>query len=609
MVAGADGLRGGTLLAGAVADVAAAREHLRQRRLRRLTITMCALAAWLWYRQLTGNPIAFGLPEISPEWGPPLMIVALLGTVILLPMLGAGRSPHILYRPSEINVTLDDVKGSRVVRDEVIRTIDLFLAYRTFRDQMGGTPRRAILFEGPPGTGKTYIAKAMAREAGVPFLFVSSSAFQSMYYGQTNRKIRSYFRALRKAARREGGAIGFIEEIDAIGAARQGMGGGGREGIAGVVNELLIQLQSFDEPPLGVRFRGWFVDQLNRVLPADSQRRKPAAPHANVLVVGATNRAGDLDPALLRPGRFDRTVTVDLPTRAERREIIDYYLERKAHMPELDDSAVRDGLAAVTAGYSPVMIEHLFDEALVWALRRGADCLDRHDIQQAKMTEELGLGQPADNSPRERLVTATHEAGHATVAYLVGRAGYGANPDGTPRQLDVLSIIKRRGTLGLLAHSDVEERFTQTKSELLALIRIALGGLIAEERWFGEHGTGVSSDLQAATAMAAGLIGSYGMGDSLISFDAIKHAVTGNLVARVLADDTARAAVVDVLQSARADVERMIGDHAPIVEALRDGLLERDELVGDEILDVIRAAEARTIVIDLRDSAAQSPLL
>src|SRR5947199_5309365 len=133
---------------------------------------------------------------------------------------------------------------------------------------MGGTARRAILFEGPPGTGKTYMAKAMAKEAGVPFLFVSSSSFQSMYYGQTNRKIRSYFRALRKAARAEGGAIGFIEEIDAIGSARTGMGSStSREGISGVVNELLIQLQSFDEPTTGVRIRGWLIDMANTFLP------------------------------------------------------------------------------------------------------------------------------------------------------------------------------------------------------------------------------------------------------------------------------------------------------------------------------------------------------
>src|SRR5438477_11925661 len=152
---------------------------------------------------------------------------------------------------------------------------------------MGGNPRKAILFEGPPGTGKTYMAKAMAREAGVPFLFVSSSAFQSMYYGQTNRKIRSYFRALRKAAREEGGAIGFIEEIDAIAGARSNMraaplpAGLARsveaatgEGISGVVNELLIQLQSFEHVTAGGRVRGFMIDRFNRFFPPHRQIQK-----------------------------------------------------------------------------------------------------------------------------------------------------------------------------------------------------------------------------------------------------------------------------------------------------------------------------------------------
>ena len=206
------------------------------------------------------------------------------------------------------------MKGAGVVVDEVVKTLNLFLAYKTFRERMGGTPRRAILFEGPPGTGKTYMAKAMAREAGVPFLFVSSSAFQSMYYGQTNRKIRSYFKALRKAAREEGGAIGFIEEIDAIGAARSGMGAStGREGISGVVNELLIQLQSFDTPTGGQRLRNWSIDRVNRWLPSHRQLKAPRTQPANILVIGATNRAADLDPALLRPGRFDRSIHFDLP--------------------------------------------------------------------------------------------------------------------------------------------------------------------------------------------------------------------------------------------------------------------------------------------------------
>ena len=211
-----------------------------------------------------------------------LLLVVILGSVLLLPLLMAGRSPHVLFRSNEITTSFDDVKGSTVVVEEVVKTLNLFLAHKAFKEQMGGTPRRAILFEGPPGTGKTYLAKAMAREAGVPFLFVSSSAFQSMYYGQTNRKIRSYFKALRIAARKEGGAIGFIEEIDAIGASRSGMGGAKGEGITGVVNELLIQLQSFDTPPTSVRFVNWVIERRQQpapVSPSVVQAERPAGQH------------------------------------------------------------------------------------------------------------------------------------------------------------------------------------------------------------------------------------------------------------------------------------------------------------------------------------------
>ena len=150
----------------------------------------------------------------------------------------------------------------------------------------------------------------------MPFLFVSSSAFQSMYYGQTNRKIRSYFKALRKYARREGGAIGFIEEIDAIGGARGGMGDGRNgEGIAGVVNELLIQLQSFDQPPMSLRLRRRAGRHGQRLAARRAPDPTSRPPPANILVIGATNRAADLDPALVRPGRFDRSIYFDLPSR------------------------------------------------------------------------------------------------------------------------------------------------------------------------------------------------------------------------------------------------------------------------------------------------------
>ena len=590
------------LLGSSVGDVAMGREEARLRRLKRMALLLAVPVSLLVARALRGETITWGTPAMPTGMGeylPAIGLVTLFAIVLIVPLLGAGRSPHVLYRASEIDVSLDDVRGAGVVKDEVVRTLNLFLAHKTFRDGMGGTPRRAVLFEGPPGTGKTHMAKAMAREAGVPFLFVSSSAFQSMYYGQTNRKIRSYFRALRVVARREGGAIGFIEEIDAIGGARSGMGGGGqREGVSGVVNELLIQLQSFDEPPRGMKLQNSLVDLANRFLPHGRQLRKPLPVPANVLVLGATNRAADLDPALLRPGRFDRTIHFGLPGRSDRREIIDYYLAKKAHVAALDEPERRSTLAAMTAGYSPVMIEHLFDEALIWALRRGASALDWQDVQQAKMTEEIGLKQPVEYTDAERRRIATHEAGHATVAYLVGQTGADGRP-GLARKLEVLSIIKRADALGLLAHSDLEERFTRTRPEIIALMRIAMGGLVAEQQWFGEISSGPAGDLQTATTAACQMVGSLGMGPSLISYDAMAVAGADNIAAKVLSNDAGREAVDALLEDARSVAEQLVVTNAHILEALRDALLERDELVGEEILEVIRATEEK--VIDLRD--------
>jgi ATP-dependent Zn protease len=580
------------------ADVVTSREKARQGRLRRLLVVLLAVGIPVIGRTaagvvhyLQGNYVAAaadfhwphpGIPASFLPYLPGFVLIVLLSAVMAGPLLMAGRSPHVLYRPEEVGVTLADVVGADAVVEEVVKTLNLFLAHRTFEEGMGGTPRRAVLFEGPPGTGKTYIAKAMAAEAGVPFLFVSSSAFQSMYYGQTNRKIRSYFRALRNYARREGGAIGFIEEIDAIGATRGGLGAGpGREGIAGVVNELLIQLQSFDVPPFGMRTLNAAVDVANRWLPPAHTMRKRVAKRANFLVIGATNRAADLDPALLRPGRFDKSIRVDVPSRAGRREVIDYYLARKAHEAELDDPATRDALSGSTFGYSPVMLEHLLDEALVWALRAGRPAMNWADVQRARLTEELGLAQPVTYSEGERRVIATHEAGHATVAHFAAPG----------RQLDVLSIIKRSEALGLLAHSDTEERFTRTRAECEALLRIAMGGLVAEETFFGQASTGPSGDLAAATRLAAQMVGSYGMAGSLISLDASYG--PADLVSKVLSDEICRRSVEDLLELARSSARDVIGSHMPVVVALRDALLERDELVGEDITSVISAAVRR----------------
>src|SRR4051794_39342251 len=207
------------------ADVARARERRRQGRLLRMAVVLGAVLAWLVERDLSGA----GLPVLSSPDIDPLYLISggffvALTAVLVGTSVAAGRSPHVLYRPEQIDVRMGDVQGLDAVRDDVQRSLDLFLGGATFRREMGGTPRRGLLFEGPPGTGKTHLAKAMAAEAGVPFLYVSATAFQSMYYGATARKIRSYFRALRRAARAEGGAIGFIEEIDATAVPRGGLG-------------------------------------------------------------------------------------------------------------------------------------------------------------------------------------------------------------------------------------------------------------------------------------------------------------------------------------------------------------------------------------------------
>ena len=351
--------------------------------------------------------------------------------------------------------------------------------------------------------------------------------------------------------------------------------------MTGVVNELLVQLQSFDSPTRGQRFASAWIDLVNRYLPDGGKLRKPAVTPANVLVVGATNRKDDLDPALIRPGRFDRTIYFGLPGRRARADIIAYYLGRKAHAADLDEHGAVDVVAGMTFGYSPAALERLMDEALVIALTHGRSAMTMSDVAEAKMLVELGVTDETIYTPNERDRVATHEAGHATVAFFVGQT----------RQLDVLSIVKRRDSLGLLQHSDTEERFTKSSEELHALLQIAMGGMVAEERWFDEVSTGPASDLAAATTIGAQMIGACGMGNSLISVAAAGSGyLEGSLVDKVLGDKDARAELDTLLMGSCDAAKAIVEAHPEVVEALRDALLDRDELVGAEITDVIESA-------------------
>ncbi|EYR63591.1 ATPase, partial [Actinotalea ferrariae CF5-4] len=610
-------------------DIAVERDRVRRRRVYRFVAVVLAVEAYLIAMPLLGRPLVPPLPAVDPF----LLVIVVFFVAMLALLLGtqvvASRSPHVTYRPEQVDVTLDDVVGIDPVKEDVRRSIELFQTHRRFAALMGGTPRRGLLFEGPPGTGKTLTAKAMAAEAGVPFLFVSATSFQSMYYGATAKKIRRYFTELRKAARAEGGAIGFIEEIDAIAMARGGMPASGRgsltgasafpltafspdhcfadprgsgalvrgaalvgstaggapgvvrnavisEGTGGVVNELLVQMQSFDQPTGWEKVRDAVIGRVNLLLPAHRQVRRARPERAPILLIAATNRADQLDPALLRPGRFDRILTFPTPDVHGRRALVDHFLAKRAHEDELDDDRIRDRIAAATSGWTPVMIEHLLDEALVNALRRGAAGASFEDVEHARITEMVGIGQPVTYTAAEQRLIATHEAGHATVAWL-------AAPN---RQLEVLTIVKRGQALGLLAHGDTEEVWTYSARDLQALVEIAMGGIVAEELFFGVTSTGPASDLAAATRTAAQMVGAAGMTGSLVSFQATGH----DVVAAVLSDAEARKQLEKVLDEARQRVMWLLAENRHLVEALRDALLERHELVGDQITEVLETA-------------------
>ncbi|MEX2274208.1 MAG: AAA family ATPase [Actinomycetota bacterium] len=590
-----------SLLRAGRADVFKVRDKTRRRRIIRLVVLLLIVDGYLWWRfaSYPADQRDFAFPSLGPDAWLFLPMFLLFGAIALtaaLPLFN-GRSPHLFVRPEQIEAGIDDVRGLDLQVDEVRRSLDVFMGYATFRGELGGNPRRGILFEGPPGTGKTYLAKAMAKQAGVPFLFISAPAFQSMWFGMTARRIRSYFKALRKVALKEGGAIGFIEEIDAIGGSRGGLssatpGGsalqrtisamGMNGGDSGMVNELLIQMQSFDQPPMRQRMRTGLIEWVNGYLPPERRIASSRPAYNNILLIAATNRADSLDPALMRPGRFDRRLYFDVPTKTERRELIDYFLDRKTHHEQLDSDETREKLAHDTLGYTPVMIEHLFDEALLVALRQGRRRMNTADVYDAKLTDEVGIKQPVTYTDGDRASVATHESGHAAVAYFLGKG----------RRLEVLSIIKRRQSLGLLAHGDQEERFTRSRSELESAIAIALGGLVSEELFLGESGTGPAADLSGATELAAKMVGALGMAGSLISYEAITNGPlsSANLVAKVLGDGDGRQRVEDILTQQKARVAALLDENSDVVMALRDALLDEDELIGDEISSVIEKA-------------------
>jgi cell division protease FtsH len=510
--------------------------------------------------------------------GPILFIALILGGAVLMEMgamlwlMARGRS-YIIF-PHEYETNFADVRGQGPVVDSVKEVVKLFRGFQEFK-KIGGFPPHGILFEGPPGTGKTLLGKAVAGEVGVPFIYTSATGFANMFMGVGNLRVMALFRKAKKFVKKYDGAVIFIDEIDAIGsrgsgtstAATEGPGlmgrierflspGGGLG--AGIVNELLVQMDGMVQPKgLSRHFR--------RLL-----RMKPRIPSYNILVMAATNRAQVLDPALLRPGRFDRKIHVGLPDKEGRTDVISYYLAKVAHRP-LDI----EKFAQVTIGYSPARIKNIINEALIVALQDGREALTWEDIWQAKLIDEIGLKQPVKYTDKEKVMTAVHEAGHAVTAHELRSE---------EARIQVITIIKRQEALGLVSSMEREERYSSTKEDLLDIIRVKMAGMVAEEIWFGTSTSGVGGDLHQATMLALQYVGQFGMGKHLVSYSVIPaNALGEQTIAFMLSQEEIREEVDGLLKQCKAEVTEILKKRRFAVERIRDELLEREELVGDQL--------------------------
>jgi cell division protease FtsH len=528
--------------------------------------------------------------------------------------LGRGRT-YIMY-PGEYDTSFDDVRGQKAAVEATREVVRLFQGFKKFR-KMGGYPPQGILLEGPPGTGKTLLSKAIAGEVNVPFIYASASSFSSMFMGIGNLKVQRLFSKARKFSDRFGGAVIFMDELDAIGSRggvtqmmepypfhepfrhgledklmeepaetvrRGGLHGvvdrvfGGMGGMNGgmggmLVNELLVQMDGLVQPKGLRRF-------FRRLIPLGIRRRlKKKVPTYNILVIGATNRADSLDPALLRPGRFDRRLHVGLPDKEGRKDIADYYLKKVRH-----ENVDLEKLSKATVGYSPARIKNVINEALIFALQEGRDSLSWPDIWSAKLTDEIGLKQPVEYNEEEKVKIATHEAGHAVASWYLEREEL---------QMQVITIIKRENALGLVSYQEKEERYVRTRSDVMARIKTALAAGAAEKIWFGETTTGVSGDLRQATWAAATMVGLFGMGKGLYSFGTIPNELAGgSSIGSLLRDGEVRGEANKILAEARAEIEALLREKGAIVEGVRDVLLEREEIVGEEIEKLFAELEA-----------------
>jgi len=528
------------------------------------------------------------LPQLSaPSPGTVLGFVFQIGFAVMFIIIQFGALFWFLGRPrlywvmpGETGVSFDDYKGNPEVLEAARRIVLLLQGTEEFK-QMGGQAVRGLLLTGDPGTGKSYLAQCMSTEAGVPFAYASAASFQAMFIGMNVLMIKRLYLKARRLAREYGACVVFMDEIDAIGMSRSasagrgigmGMGGGlfgaGGGGMGGL-NELLMQM---DPPNIET---GWFKKIL-RILGLYHSRVQ----NQPVLTVGATNIPESLDPALLRPGRFDRKIHVAPPTDKYRGEVIEYYLNKVTHDPNISIPT----LVARMVEYTPVAIKHVINEAVIIAHFDVRDSVTYKDLVEAQDVHEFGLRQLAELTPIERRRLAYHEAGHAVACYYL-----------MDRYFPAFVTIHQHGDLegaaAFAAWRQTETIVTQNKEDVLARIQVSLASRAAEELFLDVSLNGVTGDFASATELATRYVGIYGMDGTLTSY--IPFLATGGGVTGV---PKLTERVEAILQSQFNAVKRLFQEHREAVMAVAESLIERDELVAEEIKQLIDEADAKRVL-------------
>jgi len=532
----------------------------------------------LWY--ILSSGINFGPPDPGTLIRGFLQIAfaifyILIQFIALFMFLGRARVYWVM--PGETGVTFDDYKGNPEVLEAARRIVMLIRGVDEFK-QMGGQPVRGLLLTGLPGTGKSYLAQCMSTEAGVPFGYASAASFRAMFIGMDVLMIWRLYRKARRLARQYGGCVIFMDEIDAIGMSRSARGGGtmamgggifGGMGGTGGLNQLLMEM---DPPNIET---GWFKKIL-RVIGLYHGRVQSQP----VLTIGATNVPESLDQALLRPGRFDRKIHVAPPTDKHRGEVIEYYLDKVKHDPNISIPALIQRMV----DYTPVEIKHVVNEAAIIAHFDGRDSVTYKDLIEAQDVHEYGLRQVSELTALERRRLAYHEAGHTVAQYYL-----------LERHFPAFVTVHRRGDVegaAAFAHGRPKESvITNSKEEILGLIQVNLASRAAEELFLDVNLNGVTGDLATATELAARYVGVYGMDGTFTS----ALAGVGTVFQGVVQVPRSSERIEAVLQSQFKAIKQLFQEHREAVIAIAEALIERDELVADEIKQLIEEADARQV--------------